>query len=373
MGISKEIPVYTSSYTGTPFLCGIFKPRLVLPDMKLSPAELRCIFLHELTHYKRRDTVLKCLILFINAIHWFNPFAYAARRDIDRQCELACDESIIQPMNNRERRQYCQLTLNVLWNLVDHKAKPASAFSDRRKDAERRIDMILKGNSSKRKLGIRILAVTLTLVLALAGSIVVSADEAPVIPVDTDVIFNDSLLEINGFDEPSPFVSIVPAEEDPVVFSTILSMENSLDDPDSPVFIIPGEESDTIWGNSLPDTNGVDRLNPGVSISESSISPEEINEGSKSSGNLNPKDYAAFHKQTVGEGNTVTLYASWTPTGAELNVGIYSYASGIVYYATLSDGNGSIAFDTNATGDYAIYVGNPSQSIVHFSLSYLIN
>jgi beta-lactamase regulating signal transducer with metallopeptidase domain len=100
------------------------------------------------------------MMLLINSIHWFNPFAYIARLDIDRMCEMECDESIVQAMNNNERRQYCKLTLNILWNLADHKKGIASAFSDKRKDAERRIDMILKGTDEKQSLG-RILALLL--------------------------------------------------------------------------------------------------------------------------------------------------------------------------------------------------------------------
>ncbi|MDI3480882.1 MAG: hypothetical protein PWQ97_537, partial [Tepidanaerobacteraceae bacterium] len=61
MGIIKQIPVYISPCIMTPFVYGIFKPRIVLPDIKLSADELQCVFLHELTHWKRRDALLKYL------------------------------------------------------------------------------------------------------------------------------------------------------------------------------------------------------------------------------------------------------------------------------------------------------------------------
>ncbi|SHM94423.1 Signal transducer regulating beta-lactamase production, contains metallopeptidase domain, partial [Caldanaerovirga acetigignens] len=118
MGIREQIPVYISPYITTPFLCGIVKPYIILPDIKLSTDELQCVFLHELTHWKRCDIWLKLLMLFINAMHWFNPLAYAARLDIDQFCELSCDESVVKAMSNRERRRYCELMLNVLWNVA---------------------------------------------------------------------------------------------------------------------------------------------------------------------------------------------------------------------------------------------------------------
>lgn len=51
MGITKQIPIYISSCITTPFLYGIFKPRIVLPDIKLTMEELQNVFLHELTHW----------------------------------------------------------------------------------------------------------------------------------------------------------------------------------------------------------------------------------------------------------------------------------------------------------------------------------
>jgi len=87
LGIKKDIPVYLWPNITTPFLYGWWKPRIVLPDMDFTPEQYRHVFLHELTHYKRRDPWAKSLLLLVNAIHWFNPLAYMVRRDLDRFCE----------------------------------------------------------------------------------------------------------------------------------------------------------------------------------------------------------------------------------------------------------------------------------------------
>jgi len=159
IGIAKEVPVYLSSHITTPFLYGIFKPRIVLPDIEFTTEELQHVYLHELTHWKRNDAWLKCLLLFINAIHWFNPLAYMARRDIDRFCELSCDESVVKSMNSQERRRYCELMLNVLWNVADQNVKSFSAFSDKRKQLERRVDMVLKNEGLVSKKWVRMFAI----------------------------------------------------------------------------------------------------------------------------------------------------------------------------------------------------------------------
>ncbi|WP_312114307.1 M56 family metallopeptidase [Brevibacillus reuszeri] len=152
LGIKKEIPVYLSPYCSTPFLYGIGKPSIVLPaTMDFSGEQYHQIFLHELTHYKRHDTLLKCLFIVTNALHWFNPLAYLARRDIDRYCELSCDEKIVQSMNEGERKRYGQLLLSVLWNAAQQKGGIYSAFSNTRKYMERRIQMIWGNKPVKRK------------------------------------------------------------------------------------------------------------------------------------------------------------------------------------------------------------------------------
>jgi len=199
MGIAKEIPIYIAPYISTPFIYGSFKPRIVLPNIKFTSEELRYVFLHELTHWKRHDLWFKGLMLFINAIHWFNPLAYLARHDIDRFCEQSCDESVTKSMNSQEKRRYCKLILSVLWNAADQKNHLSSvyAFSNKRKHLERRINMILKKKSFKNKKSVLFAAITLTLLVASVGSVAAyAASENPIIAnmaSDTaiDAVVND--------------------------------------------------------------------------------------------------------------------------------------------------------------------------------------
>ncbi|MFP3391566.1 M56 family metallopeptidase [Brevibacillus sp. SIMBA_040] len=167
LGMKKEIPVYLSPYSSTPFLYGVGKPRIVLPaTMDFSEEQYHQIFLHELTHYKRHDTLLKCLFIVTNALHWFNPLAYLARRDIDRYCELSCDEKIVQYMNEEERKRYGELLLSVLWNAAQQKGEIYSAFSNTSKYMERRIQMIWGKKLLKRKKSVRVLTICALLSVA---------------------------------------------------------------------------------------------------------------------------------------------------------------------------------------------------------------
>lgn len=179
LDIVKNIPVFVSPVMTTPFLYGVLKPRIVLPDLAFTEGELRCVFLHELTHWKRRDLWLKTLLLFINAVHWFNPLAYVIRRDIDRFRELSCDESVVLPMDHEERRRYCESLLNVLFHVADRNGPFVSAFSNERRHLERRIEMILKNDGSKRKKRVRVLAAAMSLALVLGGTAAAYAADGP--------------------------------------------------------------------------------------------------------------------------------------------------------------------------------------------------
>ena len=184
IGIAKKIPVYITPYISTPFIYGSFKPHIVLPDIKFSSEELEYIFLHELTHWKRRDLWFKGLMVFINALHWFNPLAYLACHNIDRFCELSCDESVTKSMNLQEKKKYCKLILSVLWNAANQKNHVSFlyAFSKKRKHIQKRISLILEKKSFENKKSVFAAATILTLLVASVGSVAAyTASENPIV------------------------------------------------------------------------------------------------------------------------------------------------------------------------------------------------
>ncbi|WP_434654578.1 M56 family metallopeptidase [Thermoanaerobacterium thermosaccharolyticum] len=200
MLITKDIKIYISSCMTTPFLYGIFKPRIVLPDIEFTKEELRHIYLHELTHWKRHDPCLKFLFLLINLLHWFNPLAYIARHDIENYCELSCDESVVKSMDSYERRRYCKLILNVLWNVVNQNVKLFSAFIDKRKQLERRLNRILDGQNSpyrQKKRWVVVSAILITLLIAIVGTgMAYATDEVISVAGETSISVSSGGVEV---------------------------------------------------------------------------------------------------------------------------------------------------------------------------------
>lgn len=205
MGIKKEIPIHICNYAGTPFVTGLFRPRIVLPDIEFNFEELGYIFKHELTHLKQYDAWIKLLLLFINALHWFNPFAYMIICDIDRYCETMTDQRVTVAMNTGERRIYCELILSVLWNVADQKTKIFSAFSDKQQ-LERRINVIMKNEKGKK--WVKVLAISMTLTFLLTGAVAAYAAYAAYAVSDKGIIEADTSVDM---------IFVQPGEKAPTV------------------------------------------------------------------------------------------------------------------------------------------------------------
>lgn len=79
MSIKKEIALVETSIVKIPALFGYFKPVILIPNninKVIDVDKLRYIFLHELSHLKRRDIVINWIIIFLKVIYWFNPIIH---------------------------------------------------------------------------------------------------------------------------------------------------------------------------------------------------------------------------------------------------------------------------------------------------------
>jgi beta-lactamase regulating signal transducer with metallopeptidase domain len=77
-------------------LIGFFRPALLLPSAEITSDGLVLILRHELIHLKRHDLWYKALVLLATVIHWFNPVVYIMAKAIAAQCEISCDEQVLQ-------------------------------------------------------------------------------------------------------------------------------------------------------------------------------------------------------------------------------------------------------------------------------------
>lgn len=152
----------------TPAVTGLLRPRLLLPHEHYDVQELRYILRHELCHLKRRDMLLKLVLLAANAMHWFNPVVYLMLRQADEDIELACDSAATDGLELPERAAYSRTLLAAVQSSV--RALPATTcFGGTVERLKRRITNVL-GAQKKRGLGVVALVLALTLAAGCATS-----------------------------------------------------------------------------------------------------------------------------------------------------------------------------------------------------------
>jgi beta-lactamase regulating signal transducer with metallopeptidase domain len=95
IGLHRPPTVRQIGVDGSPMVCGVCKPVLVLPEQLTDDFDydaLRQIVLHELAHLKRRDLLTVWVLHAMRTVYWFHPASHwiAYRAGLDR--ELACDQ-----------------------------------------------------------------------------------------------------------------------------------------------------------------------------------------------------------------------------------------------------------------------------------------
>ena len=104
-GAYEGVPVYACALLSSPALTGLLRPRILLPEGV--EGERRAFALaHEAMHARRRDLWRKALLLWVCALHWFNPLVWLLRRAAERDMEIACDAAVLAGRDGEWRRRY---------------------------------------------------------------------------------------------------------------------------------------------------------------------------------------------------------------------------------------------------------------------------
>ena len=112
--VRRPVELWENPLAASPMLLGLIRPRIVLPSAAVSETDFRCTALHELTHYRRCDLLYKWLVQLTVCLHWWNPLVWVMAREIDRACELACDEAVLRRLKPEERLSYGDALLRAL-------------------------------------------------------------------------------------------------------------------------------------------------------------------------------------------------------------------------------------------------------------------
>lgn len=104
--------VYESSSISSPFLLGLFQPRIYLPA-GLQDSYRTYILRHEQIHMLRGDYAIKAILFAITCVHWFNPLVWLAFGLMSRDMEMSCDEKVIRELGYEIKKNYSTSLLSL--------------------------------------------------------------------------------------------------------------------------------------------------------------------------------------------------------------------------------------------------------------------
>ena len=138
----KKVTVRVWENTSTPFMIGILKPTLVLPDGELMEEQLDNIIRHEMTHFKRHDILYKWFAELVKCVHWFNPIVWYVSKQINTECEISCDMAVTKNMSGAEEMSYINTILSLLPKDKSNRLSLTTQMASSKKVLKRRFTMI---------------------------------------------------------------------------------------------------------------------------------------------------------------------------------------------------------------------------------------
>ena len=164
---------YTGSGVETPFVLGVFCPRIYLPQW-LEEGQRRWVLAHEQAHLKWKDNWTRPFFYLAVCLHWFNPVVWLAWRSFVKTTEAACDEAVLAREGTAAKGEYTRCLLA----LAEKRMPFVGALAFGQKPLKSRAAHILDW----KRPGKRALCLALAVTLAAAGACMVSIEAAGPMP-----------------------------------------------------------------------------------------------------------------------------------------------------------------------------------------------
>lgn len=104
--------IYEAENLRTPFVLGFIHPKIYIPAGLLEEEKVY-IILHEQTHIRRLDHIVKLAAFLILCLHWFNPLVWIAFLLMSTDMEMSCDERVLKEMGEGIKNAYSTSLLSL--------------------------------------------------------------------------------------------------------------------------------------------------------------------------------------------------------------------------------------------------------------------
>jgi len=198
----RKIKILQSDMISSPYIAGIIKPYIVIPNVELSMKEWNFILHHELAHYCYGDLVYKFIGEIIKIIYWWNPFIYYLSRSITEIVEIRADIRATEKCEDIQKVEYMECLLRIAKICVyeEETNRCKLLYQSNKSIIGKRINLIMKRNKGRQKGDIKdiISIVIVFLSTLLASYIVVEPYTEPIAEETFEINKNNSYFIDNG-------------------------------------------------------------------------------------------------------------------------------------------------------------------------------
>lgn len=129
LGVRRVVRVVEGDEVATPMTWGIVRPVVLVPAGfgEWPEARRRDVLLHELAHVARYDCLTQYLASVVCALHWYNPLAWIAARNLRVERERACDDRVL--LSGARASEYAEHLLTIARTLRTPGAAGAAALA----------------------------------------------------------------------------------------------------------------------------------------------------------------------------------------------------------------------------------------------------
>lgn len=211
------LKVYAISHRGVPFL--LFNGIYVDPEPSRTSEYAIC---HEACHYKHGDFVWVIVRHLVLALNWYNPVIWAAFILSGRDCELACDEEVINVYGTDHAETYAEaLVMQMQRKSEFYRFTMTTGMRSGFKSMKRRIVSI----KHPAKKSLKAIAMSLASLIVISGFAVLEPKAAESDKSIIDELVNEAVIEAPvkreapfDYETRKPVVSQAAANEKDVTF-----------------------------------------------------------------------------------------------------------------------------------------------------------
>ncbi len=207
LGLSS-IPQIASIPHGSPFLAGMLKRTIYLPEAVTSQSDADIILAHECTHMARGDLLTRPFERLVADVFWFSPFAWIMRRELDYWREAATDEQTAALTGDNVAYARALANTARVTRPAPQYALPVAAFIlPRQETLKKRLTQLLERDSRRPRQRLAILALA-------AGLVIAPLSLAQVTSASSASIFTHPVLATTAAKVSAPFGEVYYEWED---------------------------------------------------------------------------------------------------------------------------------------------------------------